>query len=66
MGWNSWNRFGCNIDENLIKSMADALVSTGLRDAGYRYVNIGDCWMASTRDAQGRLQPRPTRFAGGI
>ena len=66
MGWNSWNRFGCNIDEGLIKSTADALVSTGLRDAGYKYVNIDDCWMASTRDAQGRLQPNATRFAGGI
>ncbi|RVX45971.1 alpha-galactosidase [Nonomuraea polychroma] len=66
MGWNSWNRFGCNIDENLIRSTADALVSTGLRDAGYRYVNIDDCWMAGTRDAQGRLQPHPTRFPGGI
>lgn len=66
MGWNSWNRFGCDIDENLIKSTADALVSTGLRDAGYTYVNIDDCWMASTRDAQGRLQPHATRFPGGI
>ncbi|GIJ56283.1 NPCBM/NEW2 domain-containing protein [Virgisporangium aurantiacum] len=66
MGWNSWNRFGCNIDENLIRATADAIVSTGLRESGYTYVNIDDCWMASTRDAQGRLQPHPTRFPGGI
>ncbi|MFI5911512.1 NPCBM/NEW2 domain-containing protein [Dactylosporangium sp. NPDC051541] len=66
MGWNSWNRFGCNIDENLIKATVDALVSTGLRDSGYTYVDIDDCWMASTRDAQGRLQPDPVRFPGGI
>lgn len=66
MGWNSWNKFGCNIDEALIRSTADAMVSTGLRDLGYTYVNIDDCWMASTRDAQGRLQPDPTRFPGGI
>jgi alpha-galactosidase len=66
MGWNSWNRFGCNIDENLIKATADAMVSTGLRDSGYTYVDIDDCWMASTRDAQGRLRPDPTRFPGGI
>ncbi|GIF64576.1 alpha-galactosidase [Asanoa ishikariensis] len=66
MGWNSWNRFGCNIDENLIKQTADAIVANNLDDLGYRYVNIDDCWMASTRDAQGRLQPHPTRFAGGI
>ncbi|HEV7713904.1 MAG TPA: NPCBM/NEW2 domain-containing protein [Asanoa sp.] len=66
MGWNSWNRFGCNIDENLIKQTADAIVANGLDALGYRYVNIDDCWMASTRDAQGRLQPHPTRFPGGI
>ncbi|MET7420936.1 NPCBM/NEW2 domain-containing protein [Dactylosporangium sp. NPDC005555] len=66
MGWNSWNRFGCNIDENLIKATADAMVSTGLRASGYTYVNIDDCWMAPTRDAQGRLRPDPTRFPGGI
>ncbi len=66
MGWNSWNRFGCNIDEGLIRSTADAMVNTGLRDAGYKYVNIDDCWMAGSRDAQGRLQADPTRFPGGI
>jgi alpha-galactosidase len=66
MGWNSWNRFGCNIDENLIKATADAMVSTGLRDSGYTYVNIDDCWMASARDANGRLRPDPVRFPGGI
>ncbi|GAA1537348.1 NPCBM/NEW2 domain-containing protein [Dactylosporangium maewongense] len=66
MGWNSWNRFGCNIDENLIKATADAMVSTGLKASGYTYVNIDDCWMASTRDAQGRLRPDPVRFPGGI
>jgi alpha-galactosidase len=66
MGWNSWNKFGCNIDENLIKQTADAIVSNGLRTLGYAYVNIDDCWMASSRDAQGRLQAHPTRFPGGI
>jgi alpha-galactosidase len=66
MGWNSWNRFGCNIDENLIKQTADAIVANNLDDLGYRYVNIDDCWMASTRDAQGRLQANATRFPSGI
>jgi|GEM_PF-2562564 len=42
MGWNSWNKFACNIDENLIKSVADAMVETGLRDAGYVYLNLDD------------------------
>jgi alpha-galactosidase len=66
MGWNSWNRFGCNINETLIRQTADAIVANGLDALGYRYVNIDDCWMASTRDAQGRLQADPTRFPSGI
>ena len=66
MGWNSWNRFGCNIDENLIRATADAIINNNLDDVGYRYVNIDDCWMASTRDSQGRLQAHATRFPSGI
>jgi alpha-galactosidase len=66
MGWNSWNRFGCNINESLIRGIADAIVANNLDDLGYRYVNIDDCWMASTRDAQGRLAADPTRFPSGI
>ena len=66
MGWNSWNKFGCKIDEQLIEQTADAMVSSGMREAGYRYVNIDDCWMAKTRDAQGNLQSDPTRFPHGI
>lgn len=44
MGWNSWNHFGCKIDEHLIKQTADLLVSTGLAAKGYKYVNLDDCW----------------------
>lgn len=66
MGWNSWNHFGCNIDENIIKEMADAMVSSGMKDAGYEYINIDDCWMDTLRDAQGRLQADPKRFPHGI
>ena len=66
MGWNSWNKFGCDIDEELIRETADAMVSSGMAAAGYEYVNIDDCWMAPERDAQGRLQPDPERFPGGI
>src|SRR5512146_2375222 len=66
MGWNSWNRFGCKIDEQLIEQTADAMVRSGMRDAGYQYVNIDDCWMAKTRDAQGNLQSDPVRFPHGI
>jgi len=66
MGWNSWNRFACDIDERLIRETADAMVRSGMRNAGYRYVNIDDCWMAKDRDAQGRLQPDAKRFPHGI
>jgi alpha-galactosidase len=66
MGWNSWNRFQCKIDENLIHETADAMVKSGMKAAGYQYINIDDCWMAKTRDAQGNLQPDPVRFSHGI
>jgi alpha-galactosidase len=66
MGWNDWNAFGCNVSAALVQQTADALVSSGLRDAGYVYVNIDDCWMRSTRDASGNLVPDPAKFPGGI
>jgi alpha-galactosidase len=65
MGWNSWNHYGCNIDEALIKATADALVSSGLRDAGYTYVNLDDCWHGA-RDEGGNIQPDPVRFPSGM
>jgi alpha-galactosidase len=65
MGWNSWNKFQCNVSEALVRQTADALVTTGLRDAGYVYLNIDDCWQGS-RDAQGFIQPDAARFPGGM
>lgn len=65
MGWNSWNHFGCNVNEKLIRETADAIVSRGLRDAGYIYVNIDDCWQG-TRDKDGFIQPDPVRFPSGM
>jgi len=65
MGWNSWNNFGCNPSESLIKGVADAFVSSGMAAAGYQYVNIDDCWM-SGRDGSGNLQADSTKFPGGI
>ncbi len=65
MGWNSWNRFGCNVDETLIKRMADAMVSSGMKDAGYDYVVIDDCWHGE-RDARGDIQPDAKRFPSGM
>jgi alpha-galactosidase len=66
MGWNSWNTFGCNISESLIRGMADSIVNTGMRDAGYQYVVVDDCWMNPNRDASGNLQGDPTRFPSGM
>ncbi len=48
MGWNSWNHFGCGINEALIKKTADQLVATGLAAKGYKYVNLDDCWQVMT------------------
>ena len=65
MGWNSWNHFACNVSESLIRETADAMVSSGMRDAGYRYVVIDDCWQVS-RDASGTIVADPQRFPHGI
>ena len=65
MGWNSWNKFGCNIDAELIRRAADAMVSSGAKEAGYRYVVIDDCWQGE-RDANGTIQPDAARFPAGI
>jgi alpha-galactosidase len=65
MGWNSWNMFGAHVSAAVVKQTADALVSTGLRDAGYRYVVIDDCWHGG-RDELGRLYPCPERFPKGM
>ena len=65
MGWNSWNKFACNVNEDMIKSMADAIVKSGMKDAGYEYVNIDDCWQVS-RDARGNILADPQRFPHGM
>ncbi|XP_074556594.1 alpha-galactosidase 1-like [Curcuma longa] len=66
MGWNSWNRFSCQINETLIKETADAMVSTGLAKLGYEYVNIDDCWAEHDRDSQGYLLADRRTFPSGI
>ncbi len=66
MGWNSWNTFACNINEQLIRQTADSIVSSGMRDLGYQYVVVDDCWMAPQRDANGNLQGDPGRFPSGM
>jgi len=65
MGWNSWNKFGCNVSEDMIKGMADAVLKSGMKDAGYVYVNIDDCWQVS-RDDKGDIVADPQRFPHGM
>jgi alpha-galactosidase len=65
MGWNSWNKFACNVSEDLIKGAADALVSSGMKDAGYQYIVIDDCWQVD-RDAEGNIIVDPDRFPNGM
>lgn len=66
MGWSSWNTFRHKISEDLILEIAQAMEKSGLRDAGYEYINIDDCWQSSLRDAQGKLMADLTTFPGGI
>jgi alpha-galactosidase len=65
MGWNSWNS-GIPLTEDMVKATADAMVSSGMRDAGYRYVNLDAGWAAPTRDSNGRLRADPRTFPHGI
>jgi len=66
MGWNSWNTFTRNINEQLIKETADAMVAEGLLDAGYEYLVIDDCWSCRERDAGGNLIADPEKFPHGM
>jgi alpha-galactosidase len=65
MGWNTWNKFGCNVSEELVKGAADAMVGSGMKDAGYQYIVIDDCWQVK-RDEKGNIVPYPDRFPNGI
>jgi alpha-galactosidase len=66
MGWNSWNKYAGNINEVLIRQTADAMATNGMRDAGYVYVVVDDCWEAMNRDPQGNLVADPKKFPGGM
>ena len=67
MGWNSWNTFGHNINETVVRETADALVSSGLKDCGYNYIVIDDCWSVKDhRDSNGDLIADPEKFPNGI
>jgi alpha-galactosidase len=68
MGFNNWNATHCGaqFNEQMVRQIADLFVSRGLRDAGYSYVNLDDCWALPNRDAAGNLVPDPARFPNGI
>ncbi|MFG1670825.1 NPCBM/NEW2 domain-containing protein [Streptomyces sp. Y7] len=68
MGFNNWNSTHCRAEFNeaMVKGIADLFVERGLKDAGYEYVNLDDCWALPSRDANGKLVPDPVRFPGGI
>jgi alpha-galactosidase len=65
MGWNSWNKFQCDVRESLIMGIADAMVSSGMKDAGYEYVVIDDCWQVA-RDENGEIVVDQERFPHGM
>lgn len=65
MGWNSWNYFGCNVSDTLIRGVADLLATNGMKAAGYQFISIDDCWQVA-RDTNGVIVPDPARFPNGI
>ncbi|ORY86206.1 alpha-galactosidase [Protomyces lactucae-debilis] len=66
MGWNNWNAYGCDINETIILENAHALVDTGLKDLGYNYLVMDDCWSLKHRSPTGQLIPDPAKFPSGI
>jgi alpha-galactosidase len=65
-GWNSWNKFACEIDEQLIKDTTNAMISTGLSGVGYKYINLDDCWQVGRNATTGVIIPDPKNFPSGI
>jgi len=65
MGWNSWNKFACDINEKVIREAADYMVSSGMKDAGYEYVVIDDCWHGK-RDSLGFISANKEKFPSGM
>lgn len=65
MGWNSWNKFACNVDDKMLMNIADAMVESGMRDAGYEYIIVDDCWHGE-RDSLGFIHPNKEHFPSGM
>ena len=66
MGWNTWNTFGNQIDEKLVRETADFIVDSGLKAAGYEYIVIDDCWSQQERDENDRLVADARKFPSGM
>lgn len=66
MGWDSWDTFGCNVNQQDIEQTANWLLASGMRNAGYRYVIIDDCWFNPTRSPTGSLRADATKFPSGM
>lgn len=66
LGYNTWNAYQCNIDEDLIVTTAKLMKSLGLQDVGYTHVNIDDCYAEKNRSADGFIQPDSVRFKNGF
>ncbi|HWA88262.1 MAG TPA: glycoside hydrolase family 27 protein [Opitutus sp.] len=66
MGWNSWNTFASNINETVVRGVADTMAANGMRDAGYVYIVIDDCWAKKERNANGELEADPVKFPSGM
>ncbi|KAF5371744.1 hypothetical protein D9758_003601 [Tetrapyrgos nigripes] len=66
LGYNTWNAYHCDINETVLRQTADNMVKLGLRDVGYQFLNIDDCWAANNRSADGALVANATRFPSGL
>jgi alpha-galactosidase len=66
MGWSTWNKFKCKFDADKLLEVADAMVASGMVEAGYKSLNIDDCWPLKKRDAVGKIVPDPTKFPDGM
>ena len=62
MGWNPWNKFGCEINESIVEETINKMVENGLKDAGYKYINLDDCWQNYTRNEKGEIQIDEVKF----
>ena len=65
MGWNSWNLYGCDVNEEIVKRMADSIVENGLDALGYIYVTVDDCWQTG-RGVDGKIKIDTDRFPLGM